>query len=219
MRERNIISVIVPTFNHSKFIARCIRSLLDQSIPKNTYEIIVIDDGSSDKTQKVLKIFNKDIKIIINKKNMGLPFSINKGIKNCKGRFIVRVDSDDYVNEYFLLLLNLYLTNNSEMDSVACDYYNVDNNEEILSRESSSKKPIGCGIMFRIEQLIELGLYDETFHSQEDEDLRIRFLKKYKIFRLPLPLYRYRRHEKNLTNNKDLTDKFLKKLKTKHRIK
>jgi hypothetical protein len=55
--------------------------------------------------------------------------------------------------------------------------------------------------MFRIEQLIEIGLYDEDFLCREDEDLRLRFLKKYQIDRVKLPLYRYRQHENNMTNN------------------
>ena len=86
-----IISVIIPTYNQSEFLGRCLRSILNQIIPKEEYEIIVINDGSNDQTSKVLKIYENQISIIENKNNKGLPYSINKGIKSAKGRFIVRV--------------------------------------------------------------------------------------------------------------------------------
>ena len=73
--------------------------------------------------------------------------------------------------------------------------------------------------MFRVEHLLDLGLYDKTFLVHEDKDLRYRFLKKYKIYRIPLALYRYRKHQNNITNNKVSMKKHLKKLKEKHRIK
>lgn len=211
------ISVIVPVYNQELYLSRCLRSLLDQSLDKEKYEIIVINDGSKDNTSKILKKFNQEIQIITNKKNKGLPFSLNKGIKASKGRFIVRVDSDDYVNKEFLNYLQMHLLYNNEMDAVSSDYYLVDDKENILSRMDASKHPIGCGIMFRLENLIKVGLYDKTFRVQEDKDLRIRFLKKFKIERLPLPLYRYRRHLNNITNNKANMIKHYKRLLKKHR--
>ena len=56
--------------------------------------------------------------------------------------------------------------------------------------------------MFRKHTLLEIGLYDEKFKLHEDKDLRIRFLKKYTIDHIKIPLYRYRRHSNNITNNK-----------------
>ena len=52
--------------------------------------------------------------------------------------------------------------------------------------------------MFRIESLIDIGLYDKSFKIHEEKDLRIRFLKNHKMARLPIPLYRYRRHKTNI---------------------
>ena len=79
------------------------------------------------------------------------------------------------------------------------------------------KEPIGCGIMFRIENLIKIGLYDESFLSKEDEDLLIRFQKKFKVTNLEIPLYKYRQHNNNMTRNKQRLKKFNIKLKKKHR--
>ena len=81
------------------------------------------------------------------------------------------------------------------------------------------ENPIGCGIMFETSHLFEIGLYDEEFQLLEERELRYRFEKKYKIHRLELPLYRYRRHENNITNNEAGLDIHDKKIKSKHRIK
>ena len=219
MKRKPKISIIVPTFNQEKYIGRCLRSLLDQSINKENYEIIIINDGSKDQTQLAINLHNEDnIRVLSNKKNMGLPYSINRGILSAKGRFVIRVDSDDYVNREFLNIPYNFLSYNHNIDAVACDYLLVDDKESVLKKVNVNKFPIGCGIMFRIEQLLDLGLYDKSFLVHEDKDLRYRFLKKYKIFRLPLPLYRYRKHENNITNNKDKMKKHLKKFKTKYKI-
>ncbi len=211
------VSVVITVYNQEKYIGRCLRSIIDQSLKKEFYEIIVIDDHSKDNSISVISKFDKYINLVENSSNMGLPHSLNKGIKKASGSFIVRLDADDYVNHRFLQYLRDLLVANNHMDAVATDYYKVDDNENILSRNNCLTDPIACGIMFRIEQLIEIGLYDESFLSREEEDLRIRFEKKYKIHRLELPLYRYRKHEDNMTNNDGQMKYFLGKLKSKHK--
>lgn len=212
-----VISVIVPAYNQEKYIGRCLRSLMNQNT-KEKYEIIVINDGSTDKTKYGLKLFQDEIVLINNKKNYGLPYSLNVGIKKSKAPYIVRVDSDDYVNENYLNTLFMFLEQNINIDAVACDYFLVNDKEKILERKNCEKDPIACGIMFRNTQLVEIGMYDENFLINEERDLRIRFLKKYKIKRIELPLYRYRMHENNMTKNKKKRDIHDDKLKKKHNL-
>ena len=69
--NRALISVIVPTYNHDRFIGRCLRSLLNQTFSRERYEIIVIDDGSTDKTQAALAGFQNDIVSLRNESNIG----------------------------------------------------------------------------------------------------------------------------------------------------
>lgn len=195
------ISVIIPTFNREKYIGRCIRSLLTQSIGLTNFEMIVIDDGSTDDTTKVLSAFKNDIKIIQNKKNLGLPISLNTGIKASRGKYIVRVDSDDYVNKDFLKILHLFVSSNNDYSAAACDYFLVDDNENVIERINCDNKPIGCGIIFETKDLISIGLYNENFLLHEEKELRERYEKKYTIKRVPLPLYRYRKHPNNMTND------------------
>jgi len=211
-----LVSVIVAAYNQEKFIGRCLRSLLHQNMPQNSYEVIVINDGSNDRTPYALELFHDAIHTITNDQNNGLPASINKGIIAAKTQYIVRVDADDYVNTNFLNSLHFFLDQNPDIDAVACDYWLFNDTEEWLERVDCSQHPIACGIMFRKQQLLDIGMYDESFRCHEDQDLRIRFEKKYAITRLELPLYRYRRHENNLTNNAEAMEHHRQNLIRKH---
>ena len=206
------VSVIVPSYNAELYIGRCIRSLLKQSLSQEDFEIIVINDSSKDNTKNALLPFVGDIVLIENKRNLGLPSSLNKGIKKARGQFIVRVDSDDYVHVDFLKILSLHLQLNHSIDAIASDYLLVNNDQDVIREMNCLKNPIGCGIMFRLKHLIELGLYNAKFLRREDEELMNRFKIKYNISRVAIPLYRYRRHENNITNDKKSMKKYKKKL-------
>ena len=210
------ISVIICTYNHDKWIERCIRSLKNQIIiNKKDIEIILVDDASTDNTQKVIKNLKEfsGIKIIKNKKNIGLPKSINTAIKASVGRYIVRVDSDDYVSRMFLYLTKLFLDMNREYQAVAVDYYKVSDNEKIIEKVNCFKNEIACGIMFRKEALFDIGLYNENFKMREGHELKKRFSKKFNIGRLEFPLYKYRQHSTNRTKRKKILSRYDKLLK------
>ena len=213
------VSVVVTVKNAMAYIGRCLRSLINQNFDREKYEIILVNDKSTDKTKEAITPYLGELIYIENKKSLGLPGSLNVGIQQAKGQYIVRVDADDWVHkEYINILYNLLHLSN-ELDAVACDYYLMDNKQKIISKENCLKTPIGCGIMFRSHHLIEIGLYDNKLMSSGDEDLLIRYKKKYDIFRVPIPLYRYRRHNTNMTNNKKLLKKYEKKLLKKHSLK
>lgn len=212
-------SVLVTAFNVEKYIGRAIRSILNQSVDKDTYEIIVINDCSVDRTRFALEVFEDDILLLNNEDRLGLPASLNVGIRKARGQFVVRVDGDDYVHRDFIKILELHLRLNEDIDAVACDYIVVDDNEHVIGQKNCLQDHIACGILFRIEQLIDIGLYDETFLCLEDQDLRIRFLKQFNIERVRLPLYRYRRHENNMTNDASRLERYQSLLNQKHEIK
>ena len=213
-----LLSVIIPIYNQEKWIGRCLRSLMNQSMKREDYELIVIDDGSSDRTSYALNLFKEEIVLIKASENKGLPSALNMGITSSKARYVVRVDSDDYVNENFLTMLYEFLKQNKYMDAIACDYLLVDNEENVIERKNCLEFPIGCGIMFKTRHLIEIGLYDEDFKLHEERDLRHRYENKYQIHRLELPLYRYRRHENNITNDSQNYEYHERKLNKKHNL-
>lgn len=98
-------SIIVPVYNVEKYLKKCINSILNQTY-KN-FEIIIINDGSTDKSKKILETYkdNSNIKII-NQSNKGLSVSRNVGIKNSTGDYLLFVDSDDYIENNLLEVLN-----------------------------------------------------------------------------------------------------------------
>lgn len=196
------ISVIIATYNREQYIGRAIRSLLNQSLPRSDYEIIVVDDGSTDHTRHILESYGDWIRVISLGEHRGIPFACNEGIRRALGRYVVRVDSDDYVHQDFLMIENLYLSLNLHFSAVACDYFLVNENEEHIAREDADINPIACGIMFRRDNLIAIGLYDEEFSVLEEVDLRFRYLERFNIYHIQLPLYRYRMHGSNITNDK-----------------
>ncbi len=212
------VSLVVAVRNQEKYIGRCIRSILNQTYPRPDYEVIVVNDASTDQTRFALELFETEIKLIHNETHKGLPGSLNTGIRSARGRFVVRIDGDDYVHTEYVNILSLHLALNPWMDAVACDYNLVSNNDEVIERMNCEEKPIGCGIMFRIDQLVELGLYDEQFLLHEDKDLRIRFLEKHRIHRVALPLYRYRRHDENMTNDHESMNGYMDQLSAKHGV-
>lgn len=208
------ISVIIPAYNEERFIGRAIRSVLNQSI-QQAFEIIAVNDGSSDRTAFALDLFKEDIRILHNETCIGLPASLNRAIRAARGKYVVRVDADDYVTQDYLYLLHRFLEANTYMDAIACDYLLVDDAENVLERRNCMEHPIGCGIMFRSDHLIDIGLYDDEQLMHEDRDLRARFLEKYAIFRVELPLYRYRRHAENMTNDRSAWEHYENRLKEK----
>ena len=143
------ISIIVCCYNHEKWIERCLRSILHQKYIKDSeYEVVIVDDSSTDKSRDIIKKFEfENFVFLKNKKNIGLPLSINKGVKKAQGRYIVRVDSDDYVSRDFLYLTKLFLNLNREYQAVAVDYYKVNDKEQILEKINCFKKQIACGIL------------------------------------------------------------------------
>jgi glycosyltransferase involved in cell wall biosynthesis len=209
------ISVIIPAHNEERYIGRALRSVISQNYVQD-FEIIVVDDASTDRTQYALDLFKDDITILRNETRLGLPACLNRAIRSARGKYVVRVDADDYVTDDYLYLLQRFLEINTHMDAVACDYLVVDDCENVIERRSCMEQPIGCGIMFRSAQLIDIGLYDDGLLMHEDRDLRARFLEKYTISRIELPLYRYRRHPNNMTNDREAWEHYENRLRDKH---
>ncbi len=211
-----MVSIIITVYNYEKYIERAIRSCLDQSIAKKEFEVIVVNDCSTDNTPSILENYREEVRVFNLEKNMGLAAARNFAVKKARGQFIVFLDADDYIQKDLLLIQKTFLAENNSLDAVSVDYYLVDERGTHLEHVNSEERPIACGIMFRKDLLIDIGLYDEKFRAREEEDLRIRFLKKHKIYNIILPLYRYRMHDNNLTKNENEMNKYKQRLDDKH---
>jgi glycosyltransferase involved in cell wall biosynthesis len=195
------ISVVVTNYNYGKYIRRCLRSLLSQEIERGKYEIIVVDDHSTDDSVQALETFQTsgEIKLVVNKRNIGVGASARIGVDHARGKFFVRVDADDYVQPPFLSMLFNFLRFCPQYVGVSCDYFLTDNDERILSVESFEANGLACGLMLRTSHLERVGSYNKKRKVFEDDDLFSR-LDRGKIFHLPVPLYNYVKHGKSLTD-------------------
>ena len=211
-----MVSLIITTYNYAQYVERAIRSALDQSLSSDQYEIIVVNDCSTDGTKSVLENFEKDARIFNLEENLGLSGARNFGIKKAKGQFVAFLDADDYLHKETLRLQKLFLEENNTLDAVSVDYYLVDDRGKHIEHVNAAEKPIACGVMFRKDFLYNIGLYDEQFRAREEEDLRIRWTDKYNIYNIILPMYRYRMHDNNLTKNESAMQEGAIKLQEKH---
>jgi glycosyltransferase involved in cell wall biosynthesis len=94
------LSIIVPIYNVEPYVERCLRSLEDQDIPKEDYEIICINDGSPDNSRGVVACLQKEFDniILIDQNNQGVSLARNKGIEKACGKYLLFIDADDYVH-------------------------------------------------------------------------------------------------------------------------
>lgn len=218
------VTVGICCYKQKGWLYRCLRSLSKQTMSKNDFEVVIVNDDPNDNLEDVCTPLRDhlNIKLINNKKNLGLPGSLNTILKNALGKYFVRVDSDDYVSKHFLHFLSTFLDMNSgprvmgtnqSYQAVGCDYFKVNDIGEVISRHLSEQEPIACGIMFTYESLCNVGFYNEEYRMREGHDLLKRYEEKYSLYNLPMPLYKYRMHGDNRTNNQEEITKYDNKLK------
>lgn len=208
---KNLVTVYIINSNYGKYITQAIQSVLNQTY-KNI-EILIIDDFSSDNSKKIIKKYfsNPKIKIIFNKKKIGLLKSSNIAIKASKGEYIIRLDADDYLDKNLLSVFVKKIKKNQDSAFIYSDYYEVNKYSQILKRvkqiniSSGSKikdRPIlAACCLIRKSLLISVGLYDENFTRQDGYDLWYKITNEYSFSYVPKALFYYRRHSKNLTKN------------------
>ena len=136
------ISVIIPVYNGKKYIKKCLDSVINQT--KKELEIIVINDGSTDKTEDIINSYNDSRIKYFKNTNHGIGYTRNYGISKSNGKYIMFLDSDDYMSDNECELLYKKCIS-EDLDISICDFYKIYDNgskEEIKlpSFESSSLK-------------------------------------------------------------------------------
>lgn len=130
---KNKISIIIPVYNGEKYLERCIKSVLNQTY--SYYEIIIVDDGSTDKTEQISKEFTKKYDCIkyFRKKNGGVSSARNFGLDNASGNYVLFLDHDDYLDyNYIEELLNF--AEDKKIDIVRSGYKTVDSEGKIINK-------------------------------------------------------------------------------------
>lgn len=149
VKDKVYFSIIIPTYNNEKTILRAIESVINQKV---SYEIIIINDGSTDKTKSVVrKIRNSNIKLI-NIHNHGVSHARNIGIKEACGKYLIFLDADDFLEKNYLE----YIESQEEKDMFISNYY-ISKNKKIINKEVCQKGCILKKDMFyqKLPQLLE----------------------------------------------------------------
>ncbi|MBI4678103.1 MAG: glycosyltransferase family 2 protein [Elusimicrobia bacterium] len=205
-----LVTVYIPTHNYGRFVERAIKSVFRQTM--KDWELIVIDDGSTDDTADILKRYEDHPKVrVLHQTKKGLNVSNNIALRLANTPYVMRLDADDFLDENALLVMAQVLTTKPDVGLVYPDYYLVDDQGEVL--EFVRRKKIGSEAklldlpahgactMIRKECLLELGGYSEEFSCQDGYDLWLRFLRTFKPYNVNVPLFYYTQHEGSLTRD------------------
>jgi glycosyltransferase involved in cell wall biosynthesis len=202
--KRPKVSVMMGTYNTSKYIGECIESVLNQTF--QDFEFIIINDKSTDDTLEVIKRYNdKRIIVINNNKNLGVAESLNKGLRKAKGKYIAIMDSDDVMMPERLQITYDYLEKNKEVFLVGGALYYMEDNGKLMLKDipligyekiRERLKERSCfwhnTIMFRNDKKT---FYRGKFRYAQDYDLFTRLNTRGKrMENMPDVLAKYRIH-------------------------
>ena len=216
------VTVYIPAHNYGRFLDAAIQSVLKQTM--DDWELIVIDDGSTDDTSEILASYGTHPKIrIFEQENRGLSFTNNVALRIARGEYLMRLDADDFLDENILLVLSHVLDTKPGVGLVYPDYYHVAEDGEIVEivRRQKIGEEVdlldlpahGACTMIRREVLLEIGGYFEEFDRQDGYGMWLKFIERHHPYNVNLPLFYYRRHGENLSKSRGLLMETRRKIK------
>ena len=199
----------MPVYNGANFLPQTLNSVLEQTF--NNWELIIINDASTDNSPLIINDFKRDdkrISLLENNRRLGVAASLNKALQTAKGKFIARIDADDTWDKTKLEKQLAYLEKYPDIDLLATQFVFLDeikkkrihksqhNSEYEVNANSLVKKNFIChsSILVKAEVINELGGYNEKYKNSEDYDLWLRLLTRYNATILNEPLVKYRIH-------------------------
>jgi len=197
------ISVILTNCNYSQYLARCIRSVNNQTV-RDRIHFILVDDSSSDDSPRIIARHADIIdEILMLPRNVGLGNALDYALVKVHEQLTFRLDADDYINPLCIEVLWRYLNLHRERNvwGASIDYYLEELDGIRGSKLSAITYPIGAGIMYRTDNLLKIGGWDHNFRIGEDVDLALRIeAAGGEIKNVPLPYYNYCQHSDSLSH-------------------
>lgn len=194
-------SIIIRAYNAEATLARAIDSTLHQNFPSDQYEVIIINDGSTDGTQTVARCFEKDKRVrVIFQENRGHIEAANRGFVESRGLYVTLLDSDDEFLPTLLSNLIAEFEKDPEIDFAYSDYKEEYNGMERDVHVKHLLETTGIGVIYRKNRLKKAGLWNNTLLFPE-YDLILRTSGRWKSAYVPKPLFIYHRRTKSLTGD------------------
>lgn len=173
------LSIIIPVYNVEKYVGRCIESCLDQDMPKDQYEIIVVNDGTKDNSVAVVEkyITPENNVTLIHRENGGLSAARNTGLQHAKGEYVWFVDSDDWIERDSVSVLLEYSERNN-LDVLCFNRYKYfDNGEKSSLMIKYPKDRICCGSEFISIKGISPGAWCAIYNRSFLQDNGLYFME------------------------------------------
>lgn len=211
-KYEHLVSVVIPNYNHGRFVGDAIRSVLNQIY--QSFEIIVVDDGSTDNSREVVAQFGNRVQYIW-QQNKGLPGARNKGLLAACGKYIAFLDSDDCWLPAFLQTTLERLEADLSLGAVHTGFFFMDSVGGLLPQVGTYVVPddqmydrlldgeffMPSSVVVRRTCFEKVGLFDETLRFSEDWDMWLRVAREFRFAGIPEPLLKYRIHGNNMTSN------------------
>ena len=210
-----MISIIIRTYNNETFLQKAVESALRQEHPD--FEVIAINDGSTDNTANILHSLNDSRLKVFHQKNKGMIEAGYQGLQKAQGEYVIFVDGDDEALPNMLTELQQVLSQHPETSFAYGDYDELDLTTG-KKKEVSCKNifnTLACGILFKKKILEKIGFWEKGMIFPE-YDLLIRMLKEHKGVHVAKPLYIYRRHLHSFTADKKRVEEGKKELEVKY---
>jgi glycosyltransferase involved in cell wall biosynthesis len=185
------VSVVIASFGHSVNLERCVRSCVSQTFPGRSLEVLILHDSEGLVVQDVLANYavRGAVEAHLTVNDSAAVF--NSAIRNSTGRFIVFVDSDDFISDFMILCQTIFLYDNPAFDGVRSDYWLIeDGSDRKLSRVDGHAEPVFEGTMLRKDVLVRVARGESPAVGYEPEKLRAVLGKKTSIGHLPISFYR-----------------------------
>ena len=208
------ITVYVLCHNYGKYLSQAVESVFRQS--REDWELIIIDDGSTDDSSSVaetLRARESDrVRVILHQRPLGLQKSANEALRLARGKYVMRLDADDYLDENALLVLGHHLDTDGEAALVYPGYVYVDVHGNHLGVEQRwrigedtvvlDQPAHGACTMVRKRVLKAIGGYDEAHDRQDGHELWLKVVNRYKVLQIETPLFYYRQHGTSLSTDR-----------------
>ena len=213
--RRPAVSVYVLCHNYGRFLGEALSSVRSQVFPD--WELIVVDDGSTDNTRTVLDQFRGDprIRILENHVRRGLRACANQSIRESRGEFVLRLDADDLLHPHCLDAFWREATRAPDVNVFFSDYYYIDEAGDVLGVEAFPRgdrantfPPHGSGSFVRKDTFELIGFYDDSLDKQvpgaagHGQELWLKVLRaRLRVQHVPLPLFLYRQHGPSVSSD------------------